>query len=79
MGHFFFNRGQYKKAFGHSLSALAITAQMQLPQAAKAVNDLKRLRSTWGSEPFDAAWQEATGEAVPDDLKESDATDAEDA
>ena len=61
------------------LKALAITAQMQLPDVARAVKDLTRLRSAWGAEPFDAAWQEATGEAVPDDLKESDATEAEDA
>ena len=56
-----------------------IGIDMQSPNASIAANDLKRLRSAWGAEPFDAAWQEATGEAVPDDLKESDATDAEDA
>ena len=79
MGQLFLQLGQYMNALEHFLTALSIFTKLQSPYAAQAANDLKRLRSAWGAEAFDAAWQEATGEAVPEGLKESDATDAEDA
>ena len=72
MGQLLLQLGQYEDAFGRILSALSILMELQSPNAANAVNDLKRLRSAWGAEPFDAAWQEATGEPVPDELKEEE-------
>jgi hypothetical protein len=30
---------------------------------------LKDLRAAWGAENFDAAWQRATGETVPDEFR----------
>lgn len=78
LGQFFLERGQYEEAFEHSLMAFFITARMKLPDIWRAIADLKKLRSAWGTEPFDEAWQEATGEPVPDYLIETDAAETED-
>jgi hypothetical protein len=33
------------------------------------MQDLKTLRAKWGAKEFDAAWQQATGAAVPEEFK----------
>ena len=62
--------GRYNEAFKNFLSALSIFIELQSPDAGIVVNSLKELRAKWGEENFDAAWKEATGEDVPDELKE---------
>jgi tetratricopeptide (TPR) repeat protein len=61
--------GRYPDAFEHLLFALAIFLELQSPDARIAVNTLKDLRAKWGEKEFNAAWQKATGEAVPEWLK----------
>ncbi len=63
-----------KKAFAQALDlylqALTILARLQSPDAGIAMKNLIRLRKDWGAAHFDAAWQEKTGEPVPQELKE---------
>jgi hypothetical protein len=68
IGQLFTQLGRYPEAFGHSLFALVTFVDLQSPDARIAVNDLKNLRAKWGKKKFDAAWQQATGEAVPEGL-----------
>ena len=63
---------RYDEALQHLLAALGIFMELQSPKASIAVNILNELRSKWGAEPFEAAWQEAKGEPVPDGLKEEE-------
>jgi tetratricopeptide (TPR) repeat protein len=62
--------GRYDEAFGNLLSALSIFVELQSPSTGIAANVLRELRAKWGEGNFDAAWKEATGEDVPDGLKE---------
>jgi len=61
---------KFPEAFDHFLKALTIFAELQSPDAKKTINNLLKLRTQWGAKHFDAAWQEKTGEKVPDWLKE---------
>ena len=70
IGALFLDSGGYDDAFRHLLSALSIFIDLESPNAKVAVNNLHKLRVTWCAEDFDAAWKEATGEDVPDWLKE---------
>jgi hypothetical protein len=51
------------------VKALTIFAELQSPDAQITANNLIDLRNAWGAEFFDAAWEEKTGEKVPDWLK----------
>jgi tetratricopeptide (TPR) repeat protein len=62
-------RGEYPEAFQLQSRALATWAELRSPDTRVAQNNLKALRSEWGEEKFDAAWQQARGEPVPDWLK----------
>ena len=73
IGQLFTETGCYAEAFRYLLSALSAFIELQSPNARIAVNMLKTLRAKWGEREFDAAWQEATGEATPDWLKEAEA------
>jgi tetratricopeptide (TPR) repeat protein len=69
IGQLFTQTGRYAEAFEHLLLARRTFEKLQSPDAKIAVNALKELRARWGEKEFDAAWREATGEAVPDWLK----------
>lgn len=71
MGKLFTETERYEEAFPLLLDALNTFRQLQSPYAKLAVNDLRTLRARWGQQAFDAAWQESTGEGVPDWLLES--------
>jgi CHAT domain-containing protein/tetratricopeptide (TPR) repeat protein len=68
IGQLFTQLGRYPEAFGHFLFALVTFVDLQSPDARIVVNMLKDLRAKWGKKQFDAAWQQATGEAVPEGL-----------
>ena len=63
-------RKEYAAAFDSYFYALTVLKQLQSPNAEIAFNWLRRLRKTWGADAFDAAWQQAAGEPVPDEMKE---------
>ncbi len=69
IGQLFTQTGRYTEAFEHLLFTLNTFKKLESPNAEIAVNALKELRARWGEQAFDAAWREATGEAVPDWLK----------
>jgi tetratricopeptide (TPR) repeat protein len=69
IGILYITVGSYKKSFEHLLAALHIFIDLQSPDFGVAINSLKKLRAEWGEEIFAAAWNEATGEDVPDWLK----------
>ncbi|MCP4353314.1 MAG: hypothetical protein GY795_48300 [Desulfobacterales bacterium] len=52
------------------MNALIIFAELQSPKANLAMNFLKDLRKSWGTENFDNAWKKKTGEELPDVLSE---------
>lgn len=62
---------RYGEAFAVLLNALAISIELQSPDAKIIANTLRALRARWSKQAFDTAWREATGEDVPDWLKES--------
>jgi tetratricopeptide (TPR) repeat protein/CHAT domain-containing protein len=65
----------YAEAFPLLLNALATVLELQSPNEEIVVDTLKELRAEWGMVNFDAKWQEATNEDVPEWLtNESDAT-----
>lgn len=64
LGQLFTSLNLYPEAFTHLRLALIIFAELRLPATKHVVNDLKNLRTKWGSQNFDIAWQEATGESV---------------
>ena len=70
IGKLYIEVGRYDEAFQHFLLALSILIELQSPNARLAATHLKELRAKWGEENFDAAWREATGEDVPEWLKE---------
>ena len=61
--------GQYPEAFEDLFFALVTFEELGSPAAATVDNMLKALRTRWGTGSFDEAWQAATGEAGPDELK----------
>lgn len=65
IGRLFIDTKQYAEAFPLLLNALAKFLELHSPYAGLAVDDLKKLRATWGSANFDAAWRKATNEDVP--------------
>jgi tetratricopeptide (TPR) repeat protein len=69
MGRLLANLQCYQEAFEHSLQALLIYLALESPNRTLAIEDLQNLRAKWGKKKFDAAWQQATGEAVPEWLK----------
>jgi len=66
IGKLFTETGRYSEAFEHLFFALTTFVELQSPNAKIAANMLKDLRAKWGAKNFDAAWQEKTGEAVPE-------------
>jgi tetratricopeptide (TPR) repeat protein len=62
-------QSDYPEAFRLLSRALAILVELRLPEAGIAQDNIKTLRREWGEENFDAAWQQARGEPVPDWLK----------
>jgi tetratricopeptide (TPR) repeat protein len=70
IGILFIDVGTYEEAFKYLLSALTVFIELESPNTALVVNNIKQLRVKWGKEQFDAAWREATDEDVPDFLKE---------
>ena len=69
LGQLFTQIKRYPEAFQHSLVALSICRELQSPNVQLALKDLKNLRAQWGAKEFDAAWQQATGAAVPEEFK----------
>jgi len=61
---------RYPKAFEHSFTAMAIQADMAIPNLCSAPENLARLRKDWGAANFDKAWREKTGEDVPEWLRQ---------
>ncbi len=70
IGELFARTGRYQEAFENSLFALSVFTELGSPDAQVAIDDLRKLRAEWGAENFDAAWLEATGEAVPEWIKD---------
>lgn len=66
VGQLFIQLGMYPESFKHLLLALVSFTKMRSPHLRATVQALKLLRTQWNSEAFDAAWQQATGETVPD-------------
>ncbi len=62
-------RGKYAEAFQLLCSALATYDNLRSPRARVPQDNLKLLRGEWGEDNFDAAWQQARGEPLPDWLK----------
>ncbi|MGD2087531.1 MAG: tetratricopeptide repeat protein [Candidatus Aminicenantes bacterium] len=71
LGKLFTETNKFPEAFEHLLISINIFNELQSPDAQRAIKDLIKLRTQWGAENFDAAWQEKTGEGVPEFLKES--------
>jgi tetratricopeptide (TPR) repeat protein len=69
IGMIHYDRKEYQEALDMYVKALTIFAELQSPDAQKTVGILIRLRSAWGAELFDAAWEEKTKEKVPEWLK----------
>lgn len=63
--------GRYSEAFEHLLFALITFAKMRSPNVQIVAEMIRDLRAKWGIENFDAAWQQATAENVPDWLTQS--------
>jgi tetratricopeptide (TPR) repeat protein/CHAT domain-containing protein len=61
--------GQYQRALPMLFSALSIFSSLQSPNAEIVADVLRELRSEWGEQEFDAAWQRETGLPVPEWLK----------
>jgi tetratricopeptide (TPR) repeat protein len=59
-----------RDAFEHFVLALTIFGEIGSPDRFKALNDLRKLRETWGPSEFDKAWREKTGQEVPEWVKE---------
>jgi hypothetical protein len=57
---------RYEEAFIKVLTGLKIFSGLQSQNIPKAMHVLRTIRNKWGPENFDAAWNEATGEDVPD-------------
>jgi tetratricopeptide (TPR) repeat protein len=71
IGQLFTKTWQYEKAFHPLLNALTTFRQLQSPNAGVVANMLCTLRMQWDEQAFDAAWRTATGEDVPEDLREA--------
>jgi tetratricopeptide (TPR) repeat protein len=69
IGKLFTETARYSEAFEHLLFAHATFVELRSPNANIVANMLQELRAKWGAENFDAAWQKATSEAVPEWLK----------
>jgi tetratricopeptide (TPR) repeat protein len=68
-GKLFTQTGRYHEAFEHLFFAHSTFVELQSPDTKIVANMLKKLRAKWGTKSFDAAWQKATNEAVPEWLK----------
>jgi tetratricopeptide (TPR) repeat protein len=66
VGQLFIQIGLYPESFKHLLLALVSFTKMKSPHLTTTVHALKTLRAKWKVEEFDAAWQNATGETVPE-------------
>ncbi|MCS6806767.1 MAG: tetratricopeptide repeat protein [Acidobacteriota bacterium] len=66
VGQLFIQLGLYPESFRHLLMALISFTKVRSPHLEVTVQALKLLRAQWSSEEFDAAWQKATGETVPE-------------
>ena len=60
---------RYPEAFEQFITALSIFADLKVPDAKIAANNLMKLREVWGADHFDAAWKEKTGEEVQEWVK----------
>ena len=68
IGKLMMDTGKYDESFGLLLQALATFMELQSPNAGIVANMLRELRGKWDG--FDAAWREATGEEVPEGLRD---------
>jgi tetratricopeptide (TPR) repeat protein len=68
IGKLFAQSGRCLEAFENLLFSLNTFTELQSPKTAIAVSLLRDLRSVWGAENFDTAWQQATGKPVPEFL-----------
>ncbi|MCX6580942.1 MAG: tetratricopeptide repeat protein [Candidatus Aminicenantes bacterium] len=57
LGLLFQATGKFAEAFEYLLTALAIFTELESPDAAKTVGNLKQLRKDWGEEAFDEAME----------------------
>jgi tetratricopeptide (TPR) repeat protein len=68
----FIQLGRYPDAFRNLLFALTTFVELQLPYMRLAANELKKLRIQWGAANFNSAWQQTTGEDVPEWLSQDE-------
>jgi hypothetical protein len=66
MGSLFTQLKRYPEALEQLLFALMTLVELRSPDAEIVVNMIKKLRESWGSKNFDAAWLQASGEKVPE-------------
>jgi len=66
MGIVFAATARYQEALDHFLRARAIYAQLRSRPGDKTDVALRYLRANWGASAFDAAWQHASADPVPD-------------
>lgn len=64
------DRGEYGEALEYYEKALTLLTQLQSPDAKIAMNNLKKLRDTWGHQEFDEEWRKKTGKAFNGEGKE---------
>lgn len=69
LARLFITMERYSDAFQLLTASLATFVPLRLPYAQNAASDLRHLRATWGEKKFDAAWQAAVHEPVPEWLK----------
>jgi tetratricopeptide (TPR) repeat protein len=65
LGLFFQAMGKFTEAFEYLLNALAIFTELESPDAAKTVGNLKQLRKDWGEDIFDSEFEKKTGRKWP--------------
>jgi hypothetical protein len=69
IGGLFTETGRYAEVFQSLFFALSAFTELRSPNARLVARNLKILRTQWSEQEFDAAWQEAMGEAWPDWLR----------
>jgi len=70
IGQVLHEQKEFPEAFNHYLRALDVFTDLGSPDVQKAAINLLRLRKDWKAKAFDKAWEEATGQALPDWLKQ---------
>ncbi len=69
IGQVYARFGKFAEAFDRLLFALTAFLELRSEKARSAAQDLKKLRSQWGTPEFDAAWRKATKQELPEWLR----------